>query len=147
MAIADKEGHLDLRGNSRKRVFLYPNLPAFLTDARYWKVRPIICVHYAPTSKKQLQEAARGRSPARRFGDYQVSETLAQHDHVAEYLAHNVLLPGKEQVRLRVFTYNPYLPKDELDRHRASISREAEALQSIGNHPNLIGFRTYSVTR
>lgn len=144
VAIADEAGDLDLRGNCRERVFRYIDLPAFLTDATMLEGKAGDLRPLRAYIESAIQEAARGRSTGPlRFGDYQVSETLARRDRVAEYLAHSTLIPGEGQVRLRVFTYDPYLPQDELERLRAAICREAEALQAIGSHPNLIGLQGF----
>ncbi len=139
VAIADDEGELDLRGNCRARTFRFTDLPAFLTDASVLgnesrDLRPLRAY-----IEKAVQEAARGRSQETlHFGDYEVLEKLSRRDRVSEYLARNVLLRGSARLRLRVFSYDPYLPEDEQGRRRESISRDAEALQSIGRHPNLI---------
>ena len=62
---------------------------------------------------------------------------------MSEFLARNLLLPDSPPVRLRVFSYNPYLPADQLESHKALLRREAEALQKIGFHPNLITLRSF----
>lgn len=144
VAIADDQGVLDLRGHCRSRVFRYTDLPAFLTDASRLghlanDLRPMRAY-----IEKAIKEAAQGRRAGPlRFGDYEVLETLSRRDHVAEYSARNLLLRGEEQVRLRVFTYDPYVPSDELTRRQNTICREAEALQAIGSHPNLISLRAF----
>ncbi len=144
VAIVDDQGELDLRGDCRDRVFRYTDLPPFLTDASALgelagDLRP-----KRAYIERAIQEAAQGRpSGPLRFGDYEVLETLSRRDHVAEYLACNILLRSEEQVRLRVFTYDPYLPPGELTHRQKTICREAEALQAIGHHPNLIGLRGF----
>ena len=144
VAIADDQGELDLEGRCRERTFRYTELPAFLTDASALghlanDLRPVRAY-----IEKAIQEAARGRQAGTLcFGDYEVLETLSRRDHVAEYLARNVLLRGEEHVRLRVFTYDPYLPPGDLTRRRDTICREAEALQAIGRHGNLIELRAF----
>ena len=144
VAIADAEGELSLQGRCRERVFRYTELPAFLTDrealgdkAGDWRPQRAYL-------EKAVQEAARGRSERPlAFGPYQVLETLARRDRDAEYLARNVHLRGEERVRLRVFSYDPYLPPDELAQRHEIICRESEALQRIGSHPNLITLRSF----
>ena len=144
VAIADDQGSLDLKGQCRERVFRYTDLPSFLTDAsalgdKAGDLRPMRAY-----IEKAIREAVRGRPAGPlRFGDYEVRETLSRRDPVAEYLARNVLLRGEEPVRLRVFSYNPYLEADELARHQEAIRREAEALQKIGTHANLIAVRAF----
>ena len=91
-----------------------------------------------------MQQAARGRQAGPlQYGSYKVIETLSRRDLVSEFLARNLLLPDSPPVRLRVFSYNPYLPPDQLESHKASLRREAEALQKIGYHPNLITLRGF----
>jgi len=148
VAIADDQGSLDLRGHCRDRVFRYTDLPAFLADAsamgdKAGNLRPIRAY-----IEKAIQEAARGRPAGPlRFGDYEVMETLSRRDRVAEYLARNVLLRGEEPVRLRVFSYDPYLEADDLARRQEVIRREAESLQKIGPHPNLIALQGFTTDR
>lgn len=144
VTIADEQGELDLRGHCRGRVFRYTELSAFLANASALGDLAGDLRSKRAYIEKAIQEAARGRpSGLLRFGDYEVLETLARRDQVAEYLARNLLLRGEEQVRLRVFTYDPYLPTDELAHRQNTICREAEALQTIGSHPNLIGLRGF----
>jgi len=145
VAIADDRGELELRGRCRERVFRYADLPAFLADAsalgdKAGNLRPMRAY-----IEKAIQGAARGRSAGPlRFGDYEVLETLSRRDRVAEYLARNVLLRSEEPVRLRVFSYDPYLEADELARRQEVIRREAESLQKIGPHPNLIALQGFT---
>ena len=144
VVIADDQGELSLRGNYANRVFQYLDLPAFITDrtrlgGKDNDLRPVRAY-----IEKAIEEAARGKqSGPLRFGDYEVLETLSRRDKVSEYLARNTLLRGEGTVRLRAFSYNPYLSSDELERSRESIRREAEALQKIGTHPNLISLKGY----
>jgi len=144
VAIADDQGELAINGHCRDRVFRYTDLAAFLSDASALADKASNLRPMRAHIEKAIQETARGRQAGPlRFGDYEVLETLSRRDHVAEYLARNVLLRGEEQVRLRVFTYDPYLPPGELTQRQNTICREAEALQAIGSHPNLIGLKAF----
>jgi serine/threonine protein kinase len=144
VALADLEGEFNLRGNCRQRTFRYTDLPAFLTDSSRLEghvsdLRPL-----RARLENAVHTAARGRpiGPLQ-FGSYKVLETLSRRDHVSEFLARNQLLPDSPLVRLRAFSYNPYLAPDELDQHQARLRREAEALQKIGYHPNLISLKSF----
>ena len=144
VAIADDQGALDLRGVCRERVFRYTDLPAFLTDPtalgeRAGDLRPLRAY-----LEKAIQEAGHGRPAAvLRFGDYEVEETLARRDAVSEFLARNTLLRGDVKVRLRVFSYDPYVPPDVQAHRQECIRRESEVLQQIGRHPNLIALQAF----
>jgi len=144
VTIVDDIGQIELRGNCRKRVFRYTDLPAFLMDAaalegKAGDLRPL-----RANLENAVQQAARGRQVGPlQYGSYKVIETLSQRDLVSEFLARNLLLPDSPPVRLRVFSYNPYLPPDQLESHKALLRREAEALQKIGFHPNLIALRSF----
>ena len=126
---APEEVELNLPGRCRERVFRYTELPAFLTDrealgdkAGDWRPQRLYL-------EKAVQETRSGRSERPlAFGPYQVLETLARHNRDAEYLARNVHLRGDKRVRLRVFSYDPYLPPDELAQRYGIICRESEAL-------------------
>ena len=147
VAIADDQGELDLRGHCRERVFRYTDLPAFLTDGSALGDKANDLRPMRAYIEKAIREAARGRAAGPvRFGDYEVSENLSRRDRVAEYLARNVLLRGEEPVRLRVFSYDPYLEADELAHRQEVIRREAESLQKIGPHPNLIALQGFATS-
>ena len=145
VAIVDERGSVNLQGNRQNRVFKYLDLKAFLTDpasldGKDNNLRPVRAY-----LERAIQEAAVGRQRGPlRFGDYEVVETLSRRDRFAEYLARHSLLRGEGTVRLRVFSYNPYQPEEDLTRHRETIRREAEALQKIGPHPNLIALQGFS---
>ena len=144
VAIVDEAGELNLRGACRKRVFRYNDLPAFLSDASALEGRGGDLRPARGRLETAVQAAARGRqSGPLQYGSYRVIETLSRRDLVSEFLARNLLLPDSPPVRLRVFSYNPYLPDEQLESHRALLRREAEALQKIGFHPNLIALRSF----
>ena len=146
IAIADDRGEMDLRGHCRARVFRYTDLPDFLTDASALGGKAGDLRSVRAYIEKAIQEAGHGRTEKEsRYGEYLVLETLFRRDQVAGFLARNELLRSDEPVQLRAFSYDPYLPPDELAKRREVIRREAESLQQIGPHPNLItlkGFMT-----
>jgi len=144
IAIADEQSEINLSGEVANRVFKYTKLPDVLKDRTFLtgKVNDLKSVRGYLESA--IQEAAQGRQEgAQRFGDYEVAETLSRRDSVSEYLARNMLLRGAAPVRLRIFSYNPYLEENALAQRREVIRREAEALQKIGTHPNLIALQGY----
>lgn len=144
VAIADDQGELALQGHCAERTFRYTELPAFLTDAGALGDYAGDCRTIRAYLEKGITESARGRSAqGLAFSNYEVIETLSRRDDVAEYLARNALLRGEEKVRLRVFSYDPYLPAEDLALRQEVICREAEALQKIGSHPNLIALRGF----
>ncbi|MGB4805000.1 MAG: protein kinase [Anaerolineae bacterium] len=144
VAIADDKGELALQGRCAERTFRYTELPAFLTDAGALGAYAGDCRTIRAYLEKGIVESACGRSAqGLTFGNYHVIETLSRRDEVAEYLARNTMLRGEEKVRLRVFSYDPYLPAEDLTLRHEVICREAEALQKIGAHPNLIALRGF----
>ncbi len=144
VTIVDGAGELNLRGACRRRVFRYTDLPAFLMDAAALGDKANDLRPQRAILEKTIQQIARGRpiGPLQ-YGSYRVVETLSRRDLVSEFLARNLLLPDSPPVRLRVFSYNPYLPPDQLENHKTLLRREAEALQKIGYHPNLITLRSF----
>ena len=146
VVIVDDVGELNLRGNCRQRVFRLTELPTFLMDAsalegKAGDLRPV-----RARLETAVQQAARGRQAGPlQYGSYRVLETLSRRDLVSEFLARNLLLPDSPPVRLRVFSYNPYLPDHQLESHKALLRRETEALQKIGYHPNLITLRGFEI--
>jgi len=144
VVIVDDHGVINLRGRCRDRVFRLADLPAFLMDTAALEGKASDLRPQRAHLETAVQQAARGRQLGPlQYGSYKVIETLSRRDLVSEFLARNLLLPDSPPVRLRVFSYNPYLPADQLDRHKATLSREAEALQKIGYHPNLITLRSF----
>ena len=144
VAIVDDAGQINLRGNCRERVFRYTDLPAFLMDASALEGKGEDLRPQRSWLEKAVQQSARGRQIGPlQYGNYRVIETLSRRDFMSEFLARNLLLPDSPPLRLRVFSYNPYLPENELEQHKAQLRREAEALQKIGFHPNLIALRGF----
>ena len=144
VTIVDDAGVLDLRGACRRRVFRYTELSAFLRDAAALEDRAGDLRPQRAYLENAVQQAARGRQTGPlQYGSYRVLETLLRRDQVSEFLARSLLIPDSPPVRLRVFSYNPYLPAEQLAQHNASLRREVEALQQIGHHPNLIALRGF----
>jgi len=143
VAIADDQGTLEIRGQSRDRILRYTDLFTFLTDRSALNGRDADIRSYRGSLEVDLQRVARPRSVAPlRYGDYEVKETLLRRDDVAEFLAINTLLRDPQPVRLRVFAYNPYLPSEERELRRAAILRDADAMAQIGTHPNLLAIKS-----
>jgi serine/threonine protein kinase len=144
VTIADDQGRLDLRGNARNLVVRYTELPALLMDPSRMQGKGEDLRSLRVYVERAIVEAGRGRRPGPlRYGHYEVVETLSRRDQATEFLAKNLLMPNSPSVRLRVFSYIPYLPDDERKRQMEAITREAEALQRIGSHPNLIPLRGF----
>ena len=144
ITIVDDMGQINLKGNYRKRVVRYTELPAFLMDSAVLEGNASDLRPQRAYLEKAVQQAARGRQIGPlQYGSYKVIETLSRSDLVSEFLARNLLLPDSPPVRLRVFSYNPYQTDDQLESHKALLRREAEALQKIGFHPNLITMRSF----
>lgn len=139
VAVADDQGNLNVRGNSRDWVRQYSDLPDLLQDSAAIpdhanNLRP----HRGPI-ENSLRDICQGRQVGpRRFGPYIVKETLFRRDDISEYLAQHELQREARTVRLRVFSYNPYLSDDQRARQMEIIRREVESLQKIGGHSNLI---------
>ncbi len=81
---------------------------------------------------------ARQAQGARRFGSYEVVETLAQDDKSGEYIARHAMLGGDERFRVRTWHVDPYASAEEQEKRIRVIRRPAEALQRIPRHPNLL---------
>jgi len=144
VAIADAGGELSFKGQCRDRVFRYTDLPAFLMDPAVLGGRGGDWRPQRAYLESAVRTAAVGRSSRPlAFGSYEVLETLARRDRDAEYLARHTQLQEDQPYRLRVFSYDPYLPQPELEQRAAQIRRESEALRRIGPHPNLIVFRSF----
>lgn len=142
VVIADDQGAFDIRGQYRDRVFRYTDLPTFLTNASLLGGHARDIRAQRGYLEVDLQRVAHARPTGPlRYGDHEVKETLNRRDDVAEFLAVNTLLRDPQPVRLRVFTYDPYLPPEVLDQRREAIRREADALEHIGANPNLIAIK------
>lgn len=81
---------------------------------------------------------ARRAQGAKRFGSYEVVETVAQDAESGEYLARLAIMGGEERFRVRTWHLDPYLSADDRKRRENVIRRPAEALAKLGRHPNLL---------
>ncbi|MCC6613390.1 MAG: protein kinase [Anaerolineae bacterium] len=143
VVIADDQGILQINGSSKDWICQFPQAPELLKDDRLIRGRDLTAFRRA--IEAAISKFAQGRPLGpRKIGDYEIMETLLRRDHVTEYLAKHSLIRNQRPVRLRVFSYNPYLPEEQLDKRLEIIRREAEALQRIGTHPNLINLRSFA---
>ena len=139
VAIADGQGVLDIQGAARPWTRRYTDLPDLLIDPLALPVPPADLRPLRGPLENDLRALFVGRqSRPRHIGDYEIVETLLRRDHVAEYLARNRLHDTVPPARLRVFSYDPYLPEADRQRRMAAIRRDVLALQQIGPHPNLV---------
>ncbi len=149
VAIADDQTRLQLQGAAAQRTFLYKQLPAYLQDpskvstAGRQLFANAIKMHYSAVRDAIEQEGRVRTQVPRRIGHYEVLETLSRSDHVDEYVARNVYLPGSAPVRLRVYNASPYLTRAEREAKMNRVKRDTEALQSIGQHANLAWVRDF----
>lgn len=143
VAIADAQGELNIRGTMRDIIMRHTDLAAYLIDPGRIGPRAGDWRRAREAIESRITYVARGRPQGKpRYGVYEVVETLSRRDRVAEYKARNYLLAAGQLHRLRVFSYDPYLPEPEQTRRKAIIQRETEAIQAIGAHPNLIAVHT-----
>lgn len=139
VAIADDQGTLTIHGQARDWVRQYTDLPALLQDASAIPYHAAHLRQHRGPIENSLQHICRGQQPGpRRFGPYVVKETLSHRDNISEYLAQHELQREARVVRLRVFSYDPYQSDELRARQMEIIRREAESLQKIGGHVNLI---------
>ncbi len=143
--IADDRASLNLSRDCAERVFKYTDAPAFLLNTNEIKQSPGNILGLIDDIVRALRGGSKPRSPQPLdFGSYRITETLGSNDLVTEYLARHKHLPGDSQIyRLRVFNLSPHLPTDELRRRRETITRDFQALQAIGDHPNLLRVRDF----
>lgn len=97
-----------------------------------------------PLPQADLRKALLGHWHARqaqggkRFGSYEVVETLSQDEDSGEYLARLAVFGGDERFRVRTWYLDPYLAPEETKKRENVIRRPIEALSKIGRHPNLL---------
>jgi len=76
-------------------------------------------------------------------GDYEITETLDNADGVRMLLGRHRIIKSQLPVLLKVYTLNIYAGKQEQDRQRELLTRDAEVLYRVGTHPNIarvVGF-------
>lgn len=143
VAIVDAQGELNIRGTMRDIVMRHTELANYLSDASRLGARAGDWRRAREALERRIEYVSHGRPLGKqRYGAYEIVETLSRRDRVAEYKARNYLLASAQFNRLRVFSYDPYLPEPEQTRRKAIIQRETEAIQEIGAHPNLIAVHT-----
>lgn len=143
VVIADDKGGLNINGSSKKWVCQYPDAPKLIMDDG--RIRSRDLTPFRRNIEDGIKKFAQGRRlGSLKVGDYEVLETLQRRDEVTEYLAKHALISYQQSLRLRVFSYNPYLADEDLAKRQERIKREAEALQRIGTHPNLINVRSFA---
>lgn len=141
--LSDDRVELDLRGSVKDYTVRLVDAADVLRD-RTRLTHPAELRNYREQIVLAIREAAVGRSAqVKRFGDFVVEDTLLHTEAYAEYLARHAERNSERRYRLRVFTYNPYADAEILARRLAQIQREAEALETLGSHPNVTAYRTH----
>ncbi|MCU0647283.1 MAG: protein kinase [Gemmatimonadaceae bacterium] len=129
----------DLHGNWARSLLPLSNLAGTLQD-RHSVPHP----SSTPLPHGEIKKAllgnwqARQAQGVRRFGSYEVVETLAQDEKSGEYIARHAMLGGDDRFRVRTWHVDPYTKPEEQRRTEEIIRRPAEALQRIPRHPNLL---------
>jgi serine/threonine protein kinase len=142
VVLARRPAALDIDEAARPHVVLLGDAAAVLCDPSALGFRRTADPFLADEVLRALNVLGRGQRGPLVFRDYVVERTLDQEEGSARYLARNRLMPQAPPVLLRVVSLSAYdLPADELERRRAQLAREAEALQRMGTHPNLVGAR------
>ncbi|GHO56031.1 methylation-associated defense system protein kinase MAD6 [Ktedonobacter robiniae] len=149
VAIADTRTRLRLHGAAAERAFLYTDVVTFLqVPSRLNTRRPLVpnaLMSSRNTIRDGIEQEARIRTQApHQIGHYTVVETLARTDLTDEYIVQNNLLPNSPKLRMRMYTFSPYVSLDQRAQQLLRIRRDVQALQSIGNHPNLVMINDFS---
>src|SRR6266567_1816633 len=149
VVIADEKTQLQLIGAVAKRTFLYTDVAKFLQDPSllYTGGRVILLnalLPYRNTVRDAIEQECRIRTHApHQIEHYTVVETLERTDLTDEYLVQNNLLPNSPTIRLRLYSFTPYIAPIQRDDLLNRIKRDALALQSIGHHPNLLAINDF----
>jgi serine/threonine protein kinase len=129
--------HLD--GNWARSVVTLGHAAHVLQDPRSVRFPSTTPLQHAAIRKALLGKwQARRAAGPRRFGSYEVVETLAQDEQSGEYIARSAVLGGEERYRVRTWHVDPYAAPAAREEQERVIRRPAEAITRIGRHPNLL---------
>ncbi|MGH9895390.1 MAG: NERD domain-containing protein kinase family protein, partial [bacterium] len=129
----------ELAGNWERSLVSLSELVGILQDrhsVRYPSSTPL--PHGAIRTALLGQWQARKAHGPRRFGSYEVIETITQDSESGEYLAQHAVIGGDERFRVRTWHLDPYATPEERKRREVVIRRPADAISRIGRHPNLL---------
>ena len=149
LVLGDDDVELDLFDDEQRRVFTPSTLPWYLKmpgqlDARHAPhgnpYRPVL---------HDICEAIVGRLNAcdptsRRFGQYAVTSVEEMGDQHAVFLARHASFDDGRCYRVRTWFLSSYLNDDATYQRKIKVLRRgAEALHTIGDHPNIVTLRGF----
>ena len=143
VVLTDSAVRLDLAEGSGDRVFDMAACMSFLQSPERIKQGKGSIAEFAPEIARSIASIGRVRKTELTFGDYVVIEALEQSDDETIYRARNRDMPAAPEVLLRVVTLSPYLlTEQQKSLRKAQLFREAEALLTMGSHPNVVAARS-----
>jgi len=129
----------ELAGNWSRALVTLGKLPGVVQDPKSVAHPAKSQLPYGDIRKRLLGHwHARQAQGARRFGGYEVVETLSQDQESGEHIARLAVMGGDERFRVRTWHLDPYLAPDDRQWRENVIRRPVEALAKIGRHPNLL---------
>jgi serine/threonine protein kinase len=129
----------ELVGNWERALVTLGGLAGVLMDPQSVRYPAKAPLPYSGIRKALLGHWEKRRAQgSKRFGSYEIVETIAQDAESGEYLARLAIMGGDERFRVRTWHLDPYLTPAEKEQRENVIRRPVEALSKIGRHPNLL---------
>jgi serine/threonine protein kinase len=116
-------------------------LPARIAGTDDSKDKAHTIHEFQETVCKALDERFGPLTPEKIIGDYELDEGMSglnTETRVATYPARHRLLTSTGRVMLKVYYLDIRLSENELGKQKTQILREAEALNLLGAHPNIV---------
>jgi serine/threonine protein kinase len=146
VVISDDRTELKLEGDSAQFVITLRDVVARLTDmgnqqwagqdlrASFAKIHDVLTRDFRPAT------------PERDIAQFRLLEQIGASDLYTEWRAENRFLAKPVAVRLKIYAPDPYLPAEKQAEQLRLISRDFEATQRLGSHPNLRTARDFFPT-
>lgn len=149
VAIAREQVEINLQGRFADVTFpLDESLSSYLKDAGALATPKHVGGNEIKNFQRELGELLSGSGRGRKQGpliiaDFQVEETLMEAEGITEYLGRHKLGNKKGSLkRLRVFRLSFTGSPEKQAEQKRRILRDYEALEAIGDHPNVVSIRS-----
>lgn len=134
---------LRIRDEQQDRMLPLSEAPGYILDPHRLPVSANRVTHLTDRICEAIMSQFTPLCRRRAVGDYDITETLDGADGYRVNLGRHRLLKAHPPVLLKVYTLDIYANKAQQERQREILTRDAEALYRLGEHPNIarvVGF-------
>jgi hypothetical protein len=135
--LSDDRARVQVRDPQSRRILRLDGVAAALRDPGWLPVKTDNLARHRVDIARALVDLP----PAKRvksIGLYDVTATLAQHDHLTVFLANHRHIRTRPATVLRVHHFDPYAPEAVRERQIEGIFHHQDAMRLLGAHPNLM---------